>query len=363
MRAAIAALGDGRYEAEARCDGYGEEVVLRVAATIAGDEITLDFAGSSPQSRHGINVVLNYTHAYASFALKAAIAPAVPHNDGSFAPVHVLAPEGSILSCVPPAPVASRHVVGHFVPGLVTAALAPVLGGRAPARGADPIWISVWSSPPETPARDAYSLTLFQAGGMGAWHGRDGRSATGYPSAVAYVPTEILEQSTPLVQRERALRPGSGGPGRWRGGLGQTSALTLRPGAAWRMSALVDRTMVAAPGAEGGHEGAPGLLRSGDEPLAPKRLIDLAPDAVVRFDLPGGGGVGDPLERDPEAVLGDVLDGYVSLDEARTQYGVAVRRTAGRPDARRVLLPGDLEVDHAATAALRAAQAPAGSVS
>jgi N-methylhydantoinase B len=129
------------------------------------------------------------------------------------------------------------------------------------------------------------------------------------------------------------------------------------------MSALVDRTAVAAPGADGGHEGAPGLLRSGDEPLAPKRLIDLHPDAVVRFDLPGGGGVGDPLERDPEAVLGDVLDGYVSLGEARTQYGVAVRRTAGRPDARRVLLPGDLEVDHAATAALRAARAAVGGVS
>ena len=140
MRAAIAKLPDGRYEAVGYSDGHGERVELRLAAIIDGDEITLDFAGSSPQSEHGINVVLNYTHAYASFALKAAIAPGVPHNDGSFTPVHVTAPEGSILNCRPPAPVASRHVVGHFVPGVVLAALAPVLErhvGRQRGRAVD----------------------------------------------------------------------------------------------------------------------------------------------------------------------------------------------------------------------------------
>ena len=103
--------------------------------------------------------MLNYTHAYASFALKAAIAPGVPHNDGSFTPVHVTAPEGSILNCREPAPVASRHVVGHFVPGVVLAALAPVLERHA-AGSADALWISVWSP---------YNLTLFQSGGAGAW--------------------------------------------------------------------------------------------------------------------------------------------------------------------------------------------------
>ena len=131
MRAAIAELPDGRYEAVGYSDGHGERIELRLAAIIDGDEITLDFAGSSPQSEHGINVVLNYTHAYASFALKAAVAPGVPHNDGSFTPVHVTAPEGSILNCREPAPVASRHVVGHFVPGVVLAALAPVLERRS----------------------------------------------------------------------------------------------------------------------------------------------------------------------------------------------------------------------------------------
>jgi N-methylhydantoinase B len=331
MRAAIARLPDGRYEAVGYSDGHGERVELRLAAIIAGDEITLDFAGSSPQSEHGINVVLNYTHAYASFALKAAVAPGVPHNDGSFTPVHVTAPEGSILNCRPPAPVASRHVVGHFIPGVVLAALAPVLE-RHPAGSSDALWITVWSP---------HNLTLFQSGGAGAWHGRDGRNASGFPSAVASVPTEVLELAAPVIQRQRSLRPDSGGAGRWRGGLGQTSVMTLRAGEEWSVSALADRTTVPAPGADGGRDGAPGEVSVDGRPLPTKRLTRLQPAAAVRLDLPGGGGVGDPRERDPQAVLRDVVDGYVSLDAAREIYGVRIRRHRDG----RVLLPEDFDIE------------------
>ncbi|WP_028059898.1 hydantoinase B/oxoprolinase family protein [Candidatus Solirubrobacter pratensis] len=335
MRAAIAALPDGRYEAVGYSDGHGERIELRLAAIIDGDEITLDFAGSSPQSEHGINVVLNYTHAYASFALKAAVAPAVPHNDGSFTPVHVTVPEGSILNCRPPAPVASRHVVGHFVPGLVLAALTPVLE-RHPAGSADAVWISVWSP---------LNLTLFQSGGSGAWHGRDGRNATGFPSAVASVPTEVLELSAPLVQRERSLRMDSGGAGRWRGGLGQTSVMTLRDGEPeWRVSALADRTTVPAPGTDGGHEGAVGEVTVDGRPIPTKRLTSLAPTAEVRLALPGGGGVGDPRERDHKAVLRDVVDGYVSIEAAERLYGVRIRQQRQG----RVLLPEDFDIQEEA---------------
>jgi N-methylhydantoinase B len=331
MRSAIAALPDGRYEAEALSDGYGERVVLHVAVTVRGDEIDLDFAGSSPQSRHGINVVLNYTHAYASFALKSAVAPEVPHNAGSFRPVRVMAPEGCILNCVPPAPVASRHLVGHFIPGLIFAALEPVLGERRPAGGADSIWISVWSGA-------GYNLTLFQSGGAGARLRADGMSATGFPSAVAYVPTEVLELAAPVVQRQRSLRVDSGGAGRWRGGLGQTSVVS----GGTRVSILADRIAVPAPGAFGGGAGAPGALS-----VPAKKLVNV--DRPVRFDLPGGGGYGSPLERDPDAVLRDVLDGYVSRAAAASEYGVVVRG----PEDALVLLEGDLYVDEDATARLR----------
>jgi N-methylhydantoinase B len=334
MRAAIEKLPDGRYEATGYSDGHGERVTLQLAAIIDGDEITLDFAGSSPQSEHGINVVLNYTHAYASFALKAAVAPAVPHNDGSFTPVHVTAPEGSILNCREPAPVAGRHMVGHFIPGVVLAALAPVLE-RHPAGSSDALWITVWSP---------HNLTLFQSGGAGAWHGRDGRNASGFPSAVASVPTEVLETSAPLVQRERSLRADSGGAGRWRGGLGQTSIMSLRDGHEWRVSALADRTDVPAPGADGGHDGAPGAVSVDGAPLPTKRLTALRPDARVRLDLPGGGGVGDPGQRDPQAVLADVVDGYVSVEAAEALYGVTIRKHRRG----RVLLPEDFEIQEEA---------------
>ncbi|MGH2970445.1 MAG: hydantoinase B/oxoprolinase family protein, partial [Solirubrobacteraceae bacterium] len=231
MRSAIAELPDGSYEHEVWSDGFGEPVVLRLALTIAGDEIELDYAGSSPQSDHGINVVLNYTHAYSSYALKLAIAPEVPHNAGSFAPVRVTAPEGSILNCTQPAPVAARHLVGHFLPGLILGALGQASERRALAESSDSLWITVWRG--QDRGAEPFNLTLFQSGGMGARDGKDGLSATGFPAAVACVPTEIFESLTPLVHGERSLIPDSGGAGRWRGGLGQRSLMRCRTDAAW----------------------------------------------------------------------------------------------------------------------------------
>ena len=154
------------------------------------------------------------------------------------------------------------------------------------------------------------------------------------------MPTEVLENSAPLIQRERSLRTDSGGAGQWRGGLGQTSVMTLREREEWRVSALADRTTVPAPGADGGHDGAPGEVSVDGEPLPTKRLTRLEPDARVRLDLPGGGGVGDPRERDPQAVLRDVVDGYVSIEAAQR----ALRRHIRQNRQGRVLLPEDFEI-------------------
>jgi N-methylhydantoinase B len=116
--------------------------------------------------------------------------------------------------------------------------------------------------------------------------------------------------------------------------------MTLRDGEAWRVSALADRTTVPAPGADGGHDGAPGEVTVDGRPLPTKRLVSLDPKARVRLDLPGGGGVGDPHERDPQAVLDDVVDGYVSIDAAQRLYGVTVRQNRRG----RVLLPEDFDI-------------------
>ncbi|MEV6640326.1 hydantoinase B/oxoprolinase family protein [Amycolatopsis sp. NPDC051371] len=343
LRDALRELPDGVYTNEIVTDGFGdEEIVLRVTATVDRDEIHLDFAGSSPQSRRGINVVLNYTRAYASFAVKAAISPEVPHNAGSFRPVHVTAPEGSVLNCLPPAPVASRHLIGHFLPSLLIGALP----GAAIAPSADALWMTIWRGP-------GFMLNVFQTGGMGARAGKDGLNTTGFPSGLRSTPTEVIETMAPLVQYTRELRVDSGGAGRWRGGLGQVTTMAARGQDSWSVNGNVDRLRAAASGVDGGEAGAAGRfgLRDGDD-LPAKSRVALTRESVVDITLPGGGGHGSPFARPVAAVLDDVVEGYVSVEAAREVYGVEVRYL-GDPAAL-VRLPGDYAVDEEQTARLRA---------
>jgi N-methylhydantoinase B len=331
MRDAIREVPNGVYEGETWSDGFEEPIRIHATVTVEDEDVHVDFAGSSPQSRYGINVVLNYTHAYASFAMKAAFAPQVPHNEGSFRPVHVTAPPGSILNAQPPAAVGSRHVIGHFLPGVIFAALAPALPGRLLAGGADSVWLSVIRG--QLPAGDWFSLSVFQAGGTGARATKDGLSATGFPTGVAGVPVEVIETLTPLVQHRRELREDSGGAGRGRGGLGQRTELSCTSGEPWMISALIDRTKFAGPGVEGGHEGALGeFTRANGEPLLPKRLVQLDPDERIHLNPAGGAGYGPPGERDPERLLQDVVDGYVTIEAAAREYGVEIAYT-GPADA------------------------------
>src|SRR6185295_15875156 len=208
MRDAIRQLPNGQYEHEVWSDGFEEPLRIHVTVTVADEDIYIDFAGSSPQSRRGINVVFNYTHGYASFAMKAAVSPEVPHNEGAFRPVHVSAPPGSILNCLEPAAVASRHLVGHFLPGAIFGALAQALPGRLLAGGADPIWMSIWRGTWQ-PSGDPFMATVFQVGGMGARASKDGLNTTGFPSGVGGVPAEVIETLAPLVQHQRELRTDS----------------------------------------------------------------------------------------------------------------------------------------------------------
>ena len=351
MRQAIRALPNGRYENESWSDGYDEPIHIKVSVTVEDEDLFIDFAGSSPQSSRGINVVLNYTHAYASFAIKAAVSPDVPHNEGAFRPVHVSAPPGSILNCLEPAAVASRHLIGHFLPGVIFGALAPAMPGKLIACGADPIWISVlhgkWPGSQET-----FNFSLFQCGGTGARALKDGLNSTGFPSGVAGVPAEVVESLTPLVQFRRELRTDSGGAGTFRGGLGQWTEIGSPVDAPWGISALVDRTHFPANGLEGGGYGAAGeyLVNNSIRPQ-PKAVFSVAPGDRVQLNPAGGGGYGNPLLRPVEMVLYDVVNGYVSLEAAEREYGVVIRYMG---NADQLVRPPELyAVDEAATLALR----------
>jgi N-methylhydantoinase B len=351
-RAAIARLPDGVYDNEVYSDGFEEPVLLKARVTVQGDELTVDHAGSSPQSRYGINVVMNYTHAYTSFAVKCAISPEVPHNEGSFRPVHVTAPPGCILNAQHPAPVAARHLIGHFLPGLIFGALARAMPDRVMADGADSIWITMFRGKRPTPAQDPYTFMLFQCGGTGARPSKDGLNNVGFPSGVAGVPAEVMESLTGVVVERREVRMDSGGAGKFRGGCGQFTTFTDRGGQPWSMSGMYDRLKFPAQGMLGGGPGAAGEFSLSDGRQAnPKELLFHPSETHVETALPGGAGYGDPYERDAAAVLNDVLNGYVSLAAADREYGVVIRSTK-RPDEQ-VSLPRHFSIDTAATAARR----------
>lgn len=360
LRHALANLSDGEYTAEFQADGFGDEALtLKVKVTIDGDDIYVDYSGSSGQSLHGVNVVLNYTRAYTSFAIKAALAPDVPHNAGSFRPVHVSAPRGSVLNCIDPAPVASRHLVGHFLPSLLFEALRDAVETSLPAASADALWMTVWRGGVDE--ENPFTSTVFGAGGSGARPTKDGLTTTGFPTGVRSAPTEVLEALTPLVQQRRELRPDSGGAGRNRGGLGQVVEVGRRGASPWSVNANIDRVLHPAPGAVGGRDGATGdftdIATSADLPR--KQLVRLTPDSRVRLRFPGGGGFGDPLERPVKMVLADVVNEYVSIEAARREYGVVIEYT-GRPDAI-VRPPSSYRISEAQTSQLRITATPGNS--
>ncbi len=314
----IAALPDGEYANEIRMDGYEGEIGLRLRLSIAGGAMTLDFAGSSPASPRGINVVLNYTTAYAVFGVNCVLNPDIPCNDGSLSPIRVLAPAGSVLNAQRPAAVSARHMIGHMLPDLVLGALAPIL--RVPAEGAGLIW-----NPSLRGARaegGPFATVTFNAGGAGAHADRDGWNTTAFPSGVKTMPVEAVEATVPVLLRRKELRPDSGGPGRFRGGLGQTIELVGEGKGPLLINAMFDRLMHPARGREGGGPGQVGgvRLRSG-QPIGSKGLQEVAPGDAVILDLPGGGGYGDPNERAPGAIAADLLDGYVTPGGATAHYG------------------------------------------
>ncbi len=343
MRARIRALPGGTYPFALTIDGFGDPIVVRAAVTVDGDTLAVDFAGSSDAVSLGVNVCLNYTRAYTTYGLKCAIAPDVPNNEGGFRPIVVTAPEGSVLHARYPAAVGGRHLVGHFLPSAVMGALAGVLPERVMAPGYDGLWDTHLAGEERGTGR-YFSFSWFSSGGTGALARQDGLSATSYPSGVAGVQVEVMETIAPLIIHRRELRADSGGPGTFRGGLGQTLAFEVRTDREFLFSGLYERVTHPAPGLRGGAPGAPGRVSaSGGVEVRPKLSRLLPPGTVVTLEMPGGGGYGPPHGRDVARVVADVREGYVSVERAREDYGIVVD-------------PSTLAVDAAATAAARAAR-------
>jgi N-methylhydantoinase B len=340
MRDRIRGLSDGKYRFRLTIDGFDAPLVINTCISINADELTVDFDGSSGAVPRGINVCLNYTRAYATYGIKCVISPDIPNNEGSFRPVKVKAPPGSILNAIYPSAVGGRHLVGHFLPSAVMGAFALAMPDRIMASGFDGLWDTQISGVERNTGRH-FSFTWFSAGGTGALKGQDGLSATAYPSGVAGVPAEVIEALAPLVIHRRELRTDSGGPGTFRGGLGQTMEIEVLTDEPYMFAGLYERINFAAPGLHGGKNGRSGrLLTSNRVDLKPKISRLLPEDTKVTLEMPGGGGFGPPMKRDPMRVLNDVRNGYVSSKSAKQDYGVVI-------DTRH------WEIDEQATARLR----------
>lgn len=327
MRAAIARLPAGTYEHEVGLDGFSDPLTLRCTVTVGAHGLDVDFTGSSPQQPFGINSALQYTQSYANYAVKCLLSPDSPCNEGSFRPLRVTAPPGTVLNCQAPAAVGGRHLTGMFVPFGIYGALAQasqeLAVGDSGLPGSPNFTLQQLGADGAT-----RSINQFYSsnGGMGARWGGDGISACSFPTNIANVPVEVVEARSGLVVECKMLTPDSGGAGRWRGGLGQTYAIRVPAGyrgTAW-VSMLSDRTGHPAMGRLGG---GPGSLRTntlnGTTRLHPKKRVQLAAGDLLQTCMPGGAGVGDARQRDRAAVLDDLRNGYITPRAAVEQYGLS----------------------------------------
>ena len=324
-RKAIAKVPSGTYTHDMQVDGYDAPVQMVVKLTVDGDQLKADFDGTSGMSRFGVNVPEVYTRAYACYGLKCAIAPNVPNNTGSLEPFEITAPEGCILAAKRPAPVSVRHVLGHLVPDVVLGALHKALPNTVPAEGASALWniqISARPSDPNSGLKNAEVL-MFNSGGTGARPAVDGLSATAFPSGVSTMSVEATEHVGPITVWRKDFRQGSGGAGKYRGGLGQTIEIEPREGYDFYFNAMFDRVENAARGRDGGQAGEAGSVELADGTKLKSKGRQLIKNGQrLKLSLPGGGGYGDPNARSEEQLTSDIENGFISREQAQSDYGI-----------------------------------------
>ncbi|MFH1438098.1 MAG: hydantoinase B/oxoprolinase family protein [Pseudomonadota bacterium] len=346
LRAAIEKVPDGTYRAEGiieQMEGRGD-LVIKAKVDVRGSDIIVDLDGSSPHVNWGGNVVYNFTYAYVHMAVKSIFDPDIPNNDGCAAPITLKAPEGSVVNCKFPVAVAARMQVGHFMTEIIYKALADAVPDRVIAgSGGTPATMNVFYGKRGT--GKPWHCVIIRGGGMGAGAHSDGDYDYIFPANGANTPVEILESDTPLIVEKRELLPDSGGPGRMKGGLGRRVVFRVpddeyAPIPPVNLGIQSGRLRYPPEGLAGGKDGRKALFEVNGRTGNPYGLTQLEPGDVVTMDAAGGGGYGDPLERDPGRVEEDVADGYVTVERAKKDYGV-------------VLEPGTMKLDPAATETLR----------
>jgi N-methylhydantoinase B len=349
-RRAVARMKDGVYTAEAFMDDDGVSVdkpVVKATVTIAGDEMTIDLTGSQPQCAGPINCGLAATISGVRVAFKCVTSPFTPVTEGDFRPLKVVVPEDSMFNAKLPAPSGVYGIILMTLCDVIFKALSEALLGEIPAAHyCDVCAVFIFGTDPRTGR--PYLQVEAEGGGWGAFANRDGENVL---IAIAdgdtrNVPVEVLESRYPLRMERYEVRQDSGGPGKFRGGLGHYRDYLILGHDAF-LTTVQERTKCPPWGLMGGKAAAVNaLIVNPDTPEAESiNKVNAKPikaGSRISVRTGGGGGYGNPFERDPERVRLDVLHGYVSREAAQRDYGVMLR-----PDA--------FEVDGEATRRLRAA--------
>jgi N-methylhydantoinase B len=347
-RAAIARIPDGIYRFSDHIDGLGEDpqpIEFHVSVAVRGEELTVDWTGTSPQVKGGINAPLSFCKSNVYAALRSIMPAEVPNCHGYTRPIHVVAPEGSVLNARYPAPCGARGITGYRIVDCIFGALAQAVPDQIAADGAG------GSTLPSFGGWDGKKRFVFSECIMGTWGAtsrHDGQEGVPHmASNQANVPVEMIESDYPIRIERYGFAADTGGPGRYRGGLGVVREYRVLADDIY-FGVRSDKSIHPPHGLFGGQAGAPAvnLIRSeaGERvlPSMPMKPITLHAGDVYRHVMAGGGGFGDPLEREPERVRVDVLDGKVTIEHARAAYGVVLCQDMTR------------EVDVSATQTLRA---------
>jgi N-methylhydantoinase B len=327
MRAQISAIPDGVYANTIQIEGVDAPITLAATVTVSGDEIAIDFSGTGGPVDAAINVPFCYSKALAWYTVKCLTIPELPNNEGAVRPITVTAPAGCILNVNKPYATGGRHSVGHFIVPLLMGALAPALPERVVA---DVGMMDVFSFQGTHRDGQGVSSLFFLAGGFGALHGKDGLAVVPAPSNMQVVPTEIWENLTSVTVEHRVLIPNSGGPGTFRGGIGQDVGFRNDTAHPLLVAFLGQRTQFPAKGFHGGSDGRKREYRINGETVHPKGRYLLQPNDRFNILEAGGGGFGPHADRPVAHVLDDVANGYVTPQAALADYGVDVA-TGTRP--------------------------------
>ncbi len=348
MRREIKKLPNGTYRHSFYLDKIeNERPKLSVAVTIIGDQVVIDFEGTSRQIHHAINSIFNMTKSFCLFAIKSLLDPFIPNNEGCLRPITVKAPEGSLVNPKWPAPVWGRTMVIHRIPELIYGALSSILPDKVIAESGSAPLGCIGITGVKKKGEPCLSVSFF-FGGMGGRSSKDGVCCLSFPGNVANSPVELIEYDAPILWEKRELLSDSGGAGKYRGGCGQEFAFSVPRG---KIGPMENEPIFVA--LRGGRFERPsqGIIGGQNSNLAeiivngkPKELggrFALKPGDLLQYKVPGGGGYKNPLDRDPSLVEEDVKNSLVSVNCAKEDYGVIIDKKT-------------LKIDQKATERLRA---------